>query len=383
MKSELGDVLLTGATGFVGAHLLRDLLERTDVKVSCVVRGENSQHAQKSLMRRLRWYFPELDFAKYEARVVVLRGDLEAPRLGLDAATYERAAHGHRVVLNAAADVNHVGAASRSFRINTEAVASLIEFSRFGETKALHQVSTASVQGEFTEPPGFSAFTEAHLAEGQVFSGAYPESKFRAEVAVREAFAQGLPGAIYRVGYVAPHSVSGRYQPNIQQSNTARYVRACVRLGFVPYLPEETIALTPVDSVARAITTLLTRGPGRGETYYVDNPQTITLYDVVRVLQAVGYPIRLMEVEEFVQCSSLLSQDIESLTVVAPSLADTGSHPIATDSSWSQQQLRRLGFNYPRVTSAWLGTFLQHAIEVGFVEAPRFWNVGRPIAELL
>jgi hypothetical protein len=156
-----------------------------------------------------------------------------------------------------------------------------------------------------------------------------------------------------------------------------------VRLGFVPYLPEETISLTPVDSVARAITTLVTRGPGRGETYYVDSPQTITLYDVVRVLQAVGYPVRLMDAEEFVRVSSLLSQDVESLTVVAPNLDDTGSHPIGTDSSWSQQQLRRFGFDYPRITSAWLAKFLHHSIEVGFIEAPRFWNVGKQIADLL
>jgi thioester reductase-like protein len=379
-----GKVFLTGVTGFLGAHLLVDLLEHTEANIACLARGADQAAAHKSLTRQLSWYFPGFDLAAHGERVHVVRGDMEAPELGLARDVYESLAETQDVILNAAADVNHVGAASRSFRVNTEAVATLIGLAKRGRSKAFHHVSTVSVRGEFKGPAPLASFKETHLEEGQSFHGAYQESKYRAEVLLRKAFAEGLTGGVYRVGYVGPHSVTGRYQRNIQQSNTARYVRACVRLGFVPYAPADTVQLTPVDSVARAIVLLMTRGSGQGQTYYVESPQLVLQYDVLRVLHAAGYPVRLMSEAEFLEKAPRLSQDAESLSAITPPPPDADEgHPIPTDASWSQRELRKLGFEYPRLTSAWLGRFLSHAIEVGFVEAPRFWNVAAPIGDLI
>jgi hypothetical protein len=57
--------------------------------------------------------------------------------------------------------------------------------------------------------------------------------------------------------------------------------------------------------------------------------------------------------------------------------------PLPIDSSWTQEELRRHGFEYPRPSSQWFGKFIQHAIEVGFIEAPRYWNVGAMVTSLL
>lgn len=375
-----GNVLLTGVTGYLGAHLLQELLERSDARVTCLVRGADQAAAERSLSRQLAWYFPGRDLAAHAARVRVVRGDLEAPELGIDRGVAEELAETQDAILNSAADVNHVGAASRSFRVNTEAVGALIALAKRGKPKAFHQVSTVSVRGHFGGPPPFPSFKETHLEEGQQFGEAYGESKYRAEVLTRQAFAAGLSGGVYRTGYVGPHGVTGRYQRNIQQSNTARFVRACIRLGFAPMASDEAVHLTPVDSVARAIVLLMSQAP-KGQTYHIDHPQRILRYDVLRVLQAAGYPIRLMTPEEFLERAPLLSTDAESLAVASPS-SMAAEHEVLIDVSWSQRELRKLGFEYPRLTSSWLGRFLAHAIEVGFVEAPRFWNVAPPLDEL-
>lgn len=378
-----GQVFLTGVTGYLGAHLLLDLLEHTDARLSCLVRGADEAAARQSLLRQLAWYFPEFSLDAHGDRVEIVRGDMEAPDLGIIPTEFERLAAEVDVILNSAADVNHVGAASRSFRINAEAVETLLGFAKKGKAKAFHQVSTVSVRGEFRGQTPISAFKETHLEEGQSFAGAYQESKHRAEVMLRKAFAEGQPGGVYRVGYIGPHSVTGRYQRNIQQSNTARYVRACVRLGLAPYTPDDTVQLTPVDSVARAITLLMTRTKQDGQTYYVESPQQIRQYDVLRVLHAVGYSVRLMSEAEFLEKAPRLSQDAESLSAISPTPELDDVRAICTDDSWSQRELRKLGFEYPRLTSDWLGRFLGHAIEVGFIEAPRFWNTAALLADLL
>jgi thioester reductase-like protein len=375
-----GSVLLTGVTGFLGAHLLRELLERSDAHVTCLVRGDGPDAAKHSAKRRLDWYFPDLDWQRHGGRVRFVAGDIGAPALGLDGRLYDELAETHALVLNSAANVSHVGAASQSFRVNTDGVAALLELARRGVQKQFHHVSTVSVQGQLSGTGARAGFDETQLELGQTFRNAYAESKYRAEVLVRKAFSEGLAGAVYRVGYIGPHGGTGRFQPNMHQSHIARYVRACVGLGFAPHLPDAKVTLTPVDSVARGILTLARAGAAR-QTYYVVTPHDLRLAQIVGVLHAAGYPIRLMSAQEFTAKAARLSRDEEALTTMLPGNA-SGESGLAYDSSASQRELAKLGFEYPRPTSDWLALFVAHAIQEGFLEAPRFWNAAPMVSQI-
>lgn len=374
-------VLLTGATGFLGSHLLYELLEHSPASVSCLVRGDGPAGARRNLHARLASYFPGVDWARHERRLRIVPGNVEEKRLGLDERSYDELAASHSVVLNAAANVSQSGSPATFFRANTDAVGVLLDFARHGAPKQFHQVSTIDVRGHFVAPTPLPSFAERHLEEGQAFDGAYAESKYRAELLVRKVFAAGLSGAVYRVGYVAPHDQTGRFQQNIHQNYVARYVRGCICLGFAPYAPARSLRPTPVDSAARAITTLMAAGAS-AQTYYVQTPHEVSQYDVIRVLQAVGYPIRLMSLDDFREKAPRLSRDEESYLAMLPGHGEHG-RVLPTDSVLSQRELARLGFEYPRPSSRWLAQFLQHAIEVGFIEAPRFWNSAPLVPDLL
>ncbi|MEY2936175.1 MAG: hypothetical protein RL033_6924, partial [Pseudomonadota bacterium] len=203
-------------------------------------------------------------------------------------------------------------------------------------------------------------------------------SKYQAELLLRQAFAGGLAGSVYRVGYIAPHSISGRFQPNIQQNYVSLYVRACTCLGMAPYLPERKLQPTPVDSAARAILTLLTRAEADGSTYYIQTPHTISHYDIQRVLHAFGYALRLLSLEDFIARARQLP-DVEELLAAMPGVE---ARTVPADSIRSRRELLRLGFEYPAPTSAWLASFIRHAIEVGFLEQPRFWDASVPVVGL-
>jgi thioester reductase-like protein len=379
-----GAVLLTGATGFLGAHLLRDALDCGAPAVTCLLRGEDAVAGKQALLRKLEWYFPDAPWAELERRIRIVTGDITVRQFGLRGRAYDELADGHVLVINAAASVSHIGRQADFFRVNTDSVATLIELCQRGVPKALHHVSTVGVSGHFTSPPALAAFCETHLEEGQAFANAYGESKYRAELLMRSAFQEGLVGGVYRVGFIGPHSLSGRFQQNIQQNDTSRYVRACVRLGLAPYLPCSLVELTPVDSVARALLTLAADASLSGQTFHIENPHAISQHDVVRTLQAAGYPIRLLTMDHFIDRLPRLSQDEESLTVMLSGVrGGPKTYGVPLGSTFSQEELRRRGFEYPRLTSAWLGKFLQHAIEVGFIEAPRFWNLAPVVADLL
>jgi thioester reductase-like protein len=365
-----GNVLLTGASGFLGIHLLHDLLV-SGATVSCLLRGESEQRARRSLEDKWSWFFPEVELAPHRERLRVLLADVTARHLGLSGRAYDALAETHGAMFNVAGNVNG-GELRELLPINVGLVESLIELSRYGCPKHLHHVSTVGVVGYFRGRPRVEAFAEQHLQEGQVFLDAYSESKYRAEVILRQAMAEGIPATAYRVGFIGPHSQTGTFQQNADQNYTSRYVRACVRLGFAPYLPEVHIPITPVDAVARAILALGSSGESAGQTYYVETPNPVRHYEVMRVLQAAGYPLRLMEVEDLKGCAQRLSSDKESLGLVLPQAADPETHQAPIDGRASLAALARCGFDYAS-SGEWLGRFVAHAIEVGFLPPPRFW----------
>lgn len=376
-----GSLLLTGASGFLGVHLLQELLERSSLPVTCLVRATDREAGRRGLLTKLRWYFPEVDWSAHEQRLDVAVGDIGEPKLGLSPDQHAELASSVTLILNAAANVSQATTAGQFMRTNTAGVASLIELARTGRAKALHHVSTIDVRGYFAAPPSLTSFSEQALEEGQIFQNAYAESKYRAEVMLRQAFDAGLDGGVYRVGYIAPHSTTGRFQQNIQQNHVARYLRASVRLGFAPYVPQRKVPATPVDSVARAILTLMLRSETPRATYYVETPHALSQYDILRVLQAAGFRLRLMPLESFLEKAASLSDDHESVSSMAPANArHLWLAPL--DAARSQRELARLGFEYPAPSSRWLGKFIAHAIEVDFLEAPPLWNAVPLVGDL-
>jgi len=98
-------ILLTGATGFLGAHLLRTLIDETEATVHCLVRpsaGDGLERVRRNLAAYRLWSDSD------SARVRVVRGDLRRPRLGLDAREFRELADEIDAIVHAAADVNWV-----------------------------------------------------------------------------------------------------------------------------------------------------------------------------------------------------------------------------------------------------------------------------------
>jgi len=382
--TQTNNVLLTGATGYLGIHVLRALIDQTTASITCVVRGDDDRAARARLSQLLQWYFPEVDWAQHERRFRVLAGDITEPQLGVSDASYAGLLAHPGAVINVAADVRHVGSQEHFFRMNTHSVAGLIAFARQGAGKHLHHVSTVAVRGRFLETPHIAAFSEQHLEEGQAFpEHPYAESKYRAELLLRAAFGEGFRGSAYRVGNIGPHSRTGRFQQNIQGSDFAAYLRATTRVGLAPYRPDTNVRLTPVDVMASAILTLAQSDTNVGCTYYVDSPHEVSHYDVLRVLQALGYSIRLIDAQEFAAEAAQLVVDDEALAMMLPAASLEQGVALPIDAAFSERELLRLGFEYPRVSGAWLGKFIDHAIDVDYFRAPKLWRAESLVRGLL
>ncbi len=139
---EARRILLTGATGFLGAHLLRTLIDETEATVHCLVRP-GAHGGLERVRRNLAAY--RLWSDSDAARVRVVRGDLRRPRLGLDAREFRELAGEVDAIVHAAADVNWVHGYESLRDANVLGTRELLRLACDGTPKPLHFVSSTSV----------------------------------------------------------------------------------------------------------------------------------------------------------------------------------------------------------------------------------------------
>jgi long-chain acyl-CoA synthetase len=263
-----GVVLLTGATGFLGAQVARRLIAQTDHEVVALVRAPDAVAASRRLARAW-WDWPELAAGIAGGRVRAVAGDVRTPGLGLD--PVERRGLIRRVthIVHAAADLRVAAPLEELNRTNLAGVANVLELASaahhdHGLTRLTH-VSTAYVAGlRPDEVP------EDDLSGRHGFANGYERSKFEGERLVRAA-APALPVTVARPAMIVGDSRTGAVRTfNTVYAPLRRYLTGRQRL--VPVRPRLRVNIVPVDWVADAIVRLTFDPAAEGRTVHLTAP---------------------------------------------------------------------------------------------------------------
>ncbi|MET0237177.1 MAG: amino acid adenylation domain-containing protein [Kibdelosporangium sp.] len=366
---EYGTVLLTGATGFIGAHLLHLLLTRTQARVHCLVRAGHGQPADERLRDAYSWYVPGEDLDQYMDRVTVLGGDLSEPGFGLAEDAYRTLCLDVEAIYHLAADTRLYGDSESFDRHNTAPVRALIRLATSGRIKDLHHVSTLAVSGEGA--PGTPAvFSEDSLDIGQRFLNEYERSKYDAERLVGEFVAAGGAGFIYRCGNVTGHSVSGRFQRNGGDNRLVQVLRAAVSLGRVPRAGARTVALSPVDVVAEGILEISRSARVRGGTFHVDTHHEVSYEEIFTALRELGYDMREDDAPDFATLFGRHLGERDEQVSLAHFWTTRPARNVQYDQLRTRRLLGRLGVRFPALDRAWLHEYLTGLIQQGTMPSP-------------
>jgi fatty acid CoA ligase FadD9 len=259
-----GVLLLTGCTGFLGAHLLEVLAGQKDLSLRCLVRAEDDAAAEARLRATADRYRLELDWDRVQA----LAGDLAQPHLGWSPGRWEDQAQEVDAILHAGAQVNWVMLYGQLRPANVIGTDTLLELAGAGRLKAFHFVSTIS-----TAP--VAGDEETLLADAQAWrSSGYGLSKWVSERRVRLAGERGLPITVHRPAMITGHSQRGVANAS---DFVNRYLQTCLQLGVGLADPEPTALerarcdLTPVDYVASSIAALIGAPDFVGGTAHLTN----------------------------------------------------------------------------------------------------------------
>ncbi|ROW11121.1 hypothetical protein VMCG_01199 [Cytospora schulzeri] len=285
--SEAKTVLLTGATGFLGAFLLSSLLENTEADIICVVRFNDPIDDQCSAgMARVRKNLVDLGLWTDSLidRIEILPATLARKRLGLTLDQFEDLASRVDVVIHAAATVNLVYPYAALRAPNVGGTREILRLACLAGAP-VHHVSTNGVL-----PPSSEGWSEDTIIDiddvPTKLQDGYSQTKWVAEQLVIEAHRRGLPTRIYRPGTISGHSKSGA--TNAWDLLTAIIVES-VQIGYAPDIPDWLVEMTPVDYVSKAITTLADHQDMSQRIFHLGHPAPIGASDVFSYLSQLGF----------------------------------------------------------------------------------------------
>jgi amino acid adenylation domain-containing protein/thioester reductase-like protein len=302
-------IFLTGATGFLGAFLLQDLLQETTATIYCLVRAANLEEAKQKLRQNLKLYLlPDLTLDK---RVVIVVGDLGQPRFGLSEQQFGELATSVDLIYHNGAFVNLIYPYSALRSSNVLGTQEILKLASQVKVKPVHFISTLDV---FQTPfyAGLKAILEDDdLTHLEGLADGYAQTKWVGEKLVMAANARGIPASIYRPGMITGHSQTGASQTN---DLIGRLIRGLMEMGNAPELDLQ-MCLTPVDYVSKAIIHLSQQPASLGKAFHLVSPEAVSLKEIVQAIQSFGYPMQWSDYPKWqAQLLKVASQQENALT---------------------------------------------------------------------
>ncbi|WP_240805650.1 amino acid adenylation domain-containing protein [Streptomyces sp. A1547] len=371
-------VLLTGATGFVGAFLLRELLAQTDAQVHCLVRADAETAGRARLHAVLDSY--GIDVGADAERVHIVPGDLAQDGLGIGAARWGTLQDELDTIVHAGAYVHHLSAYERLKAANVEGTRALLQLAAAGRPKRFHYLSTLGIFGHGPTPRLITEGSAIEEARHMAADG-YLASKWVADMMVKEAVARGASARVYRLGRIWAESERGAINPD---DMFCRLLVSCAALGCHPEDTALQADLLPVDIAARALVALaLTdEGPESAAVHHLHHPGKtgadafLRVFDEWRGTQSepVGLGTwlrRLRQASEagrdlpFLPYLDVFQQHVEQMENAAGAVdaADLPSDTYRND--LTLRALERLGVAVPEVDERMIRDFWQHLEATG------------------
>ncbi|AFZ22819.1 thioester reductase-like protein [Cylindrospermum stagnale PCC 7417] len=279
-------ILLTGATGFLGAFLLDELLKKTQAKIFCLVRADDIESGYKKIRENLKRYL--LQDEEYNDRIIPFIGNLSEPLLGLSENEFEILASQIDVVYHCGALVNLVYPYDKYKATNVLGTQEILRLASRVKVKPVHLVSSYSIfLSQYYSNDEIIGEQDQLRAGDGIYVG-YSQSKWVAEKLALSARSRGIPVSIYRLGDLGGHSQTGAFSPS---SFTARFMATCIKLGSAPEQNLKRIDITPVDYVSQAIVHLSMQKESLDKNFHLVNPQPIQWRQLFDLIQLLGYPL--------------------------------------------------------------------------------------------
>jgi len=207
---DIQNIFLTGATGFIGTHLLASILNHTDARVICLVLGGSIPEATQKIATNLDRHQLSVDWS----RVSIVFGDLSQPFLGMNDIDYDNIKQKIDLIIHAGADVSLFPKYEHLKAVNVDGLGRVLELANGGKRIPVTHLSSNSVFNEVSYREDQVVLEEPLRCTEPIFRNGYAESKWRAERLCNAAHAAGAPIKILRLPYILGAASTGTCNPS-------------------------------------------------------------------------------------------------------------------------------------------------------------------------
>ncbi|MGX1855141.1 MULTISPECIES: thioester reductase domain-containing protein [unclassified Streptomyces] len=368
-------VLLTGATGFLGSFVLRELLDSTDATIHCLVRASEDTEAARRVLDSLRAY--GLAEGVDSGRITAIAGDLEKPLCGLSQPQFDMLAEQVDLIFHNGARVNLVDAYSRLRAANVGGTREVLRLAASKRVKPLHYVSaTSALIGTANNPEPLAE--DRRVDPDLMPTEGYARTKWVAEEMLRIARVRGIPSAVYRPAQIGGHTATGAVGGN---DGLWHYLRACVEVGAVPHAGAgwTEVNVVPVDYVARAYVRLALEPESIGGEFNLTNPLTVRIHTIIDRIRAAGHRVESVPYEDWMRRlqrhADAIADDRDSsvratLVLVSSAVDSLQLDDYGYDRTHTERGLAASGIDCPEIDPALLDRYIGYLVDSGFLPAP-------------
>ena len=381
-KNDTNNVLLLGANGFVGAHILYSFLKKDKGNIYCIVRDKDGRNAKERLLEVLHFYFKEELDEYLGTRFFILTGSVTKENFGLNLEEMQEMSSKVSCVINAAANVKHFGNYEKFKEINVDATQNMIEFCLKYHKRFLH-ISSLSVSGnslanvgEKEENKEKISFSEHNLYVGQNLENVYVRSKFEAEKIVLENCIQkGLDAQILRLGNITNRLSDGCFQINPYENAFLVRLTTFLNIHMLPQdLLGQYLEFTPVDSCGDAIITVLQNKNSSQPIYHIYNYHHLDMIDFMTYIKELGIHMKIVTEKEFARQMTKMLKNKEQKEKISGIVNDLTSDKRVEYTSHIQiiQEdttafFQKVGFEWPTIEKTYIEKYIAYLRELKLI----------------
>lgn len=379
--TPIPNVLLTGFTGFLGAHVLDSFIKNETGNIYCLIRKKDNLSAEQRLMNVLHFYFGESYDGLIGKRIHLVEGDITLENLGLTDKEYEALGNKLTTVIHCAALVKHYGNYDTFKKINIDGTQKIVDLCERFNLRLLH-ISTISVSGNnLAEGSNIEnyfgrdiMYDETNFYIGQNLKNFYVHSKFEAERIVLEAISRGVSACILRMGNLTSRFSEGKFQQNHFENAFVNRFKSFIQIGYIPdYMLSLYAEFTPIDYCGDAIIKIATHFNKNYNIFHLLNQNHVDLDKLYDIMNKLGIPLKLVNDNEFKKILDKLLKDSEKKTFLEGIINDLNSDKklvyeseVKIKSDFSRVLLEKMGFSWPIIDERYLRNYFKYLADIGY-----------------
>ena len=357
------NIFITGATGFLGWDIVKNLLGEKDSTLYLLVRAESQLAAEGRINKLINERIDKEKREDARERINVICGDVTKKDLGINRPQLEKLYKKIDIIYHGAALCEFGVLLERIRKINLFGTKNMLDFAlnckNKGRLNSFQHISTVGIAGD---SGGMLYEKDVNINQG--FNNTYEQSKFEAEELVNEYRDRGLSVSVYRPSIIVGDSMTGKVS-NFQMFYQPLHIFSLELVEKIPANESLGYNLVPVDYVARAIH-LISSNQDNNKNYHLTNPNTAALSSLLDVASSYfGFkkPEIIPERE----------YDYNKLTgfrkkVLDPYLPYFNHKKLSFDAANSDTLLKSKGFSWPAIDNDLLLRLFKYCADVKYIK---------------